>query len=675
MADLPVDALSALTGGKRVHQHTYIHVSLLDEQNDALRILVDKARRRAGIDRESYNVIRFSHVSNEIGLLSYPQFFEDPFPSLEISYLVDLSTKRVTRTDFSSRDNPPILHRKELFLSPDHPCREKFAQLTAALVERGVFAESRRIGFRRFWEEKLSADGVKVVDHVVKEVAIQDEVSDVPADVARHRTAIARDRLSAPMQALARHGLLISERTVLDYGCGQGDDVRALKGGGITVTGWDPHFSPDVKREQADIVNLGFVLNVIEEPAERVQAVRDAFGHARQLLAVAVMVVGKGDTNELRSYRDGYLTQRDTFQKYYRQEEIKEFLDASLDMEAIPVGPGVFFIFRDKILEQRFLLDRQRRIQFAIAPEFKPPADRPTLADRHFESVRPIVQQLWQKMLEFGRPLVEEEVSPALLLEIKEKIGSIRKAERLGRTPENDQNLDTARRSRIEDLLVYFGLNVFNARNRYSTLAPELQRDVSLFFGNGKKAFEAGRALLFSVGKSEVIEGACKRAHATGLGLLDEGNSLIIHSALLNRLPAVLRCYVGCAAKLYGDVDTADLIKIHIRSGKLTLLFYDEFESSPLPSLRDRIKINMREQRIDFFQHKRDERIQLLYLKSQYMAEGQPGYRQQKAFDDTLSSIGAFDFSEHGPSKEAFDSKLTELSLQVSGFQLEKVSS
>lgn len=65
----------------------------------------------------------------------------------------------------------------------------------------------------------------------------------------------------------------------------------------------------------------------------------------------------------------------------------------------------------------------------------------------------------------------------------------------------------------------------------------------------------------------------------------------------------MLRCYVGCAAKLYGNVETANLVKIHIRSGKLTLLFFEDFDTSPLPSLRERIKVDLRTQRIDFFDY------------------------------------------------------------------------
>jgi hypothetical protein len=52
-------------------------------------------------------------------------------------------------------------------------------------------------------------------------------------------------------------------------------------------------------------------------------------------------------------------------------------------------------------------------------------------------------------------------------------------------------------------------------------LPPELQRDIKVFFGNATSGFEAGRALLFSVGKPEVIDNACRQAAAAGLGYLN----------------------------------------------------------------------------------------------------------------------------------------------------------
>jgi len=47
---------------------------------------------------------------------------------------------------------------------------------------------------------------------------------------------------------------------------------------------------------------------------------------------------------------------------------------------------------------------------------------------------------------------------------------------------------------------------------------------------------------------------------------------------------------------LYGDVTSADLIKIHIDSAKITLMSFDDFEGKPLPRLLERIKIRFRDQ-------------------------------------------------------------------------------
>jgi DNA phosphorothioation-associated putative methyltransferase len=335
------------------------------------------------------------------------------------------------------------------------------------------------------------------------------------------------------------------------------------------------------------------------------------------------------------------------------------------------VGPGIFFVFKDKLLEQRFLLDRQRRIRVPVSPELRPPLDRPTLAQRRLEALRPLLERLWQQILTAGRALVEEEVAPDLLSEIQLQAGSLRRAERLANSCFDVQALNSAAKARREDLLVYFGLNLFSGRTKYSTLPPESQRDIKVFFSNATTAFEEARTLLFSVGKAEIIDEACREAASAGLGYLIEGHSLQVNSSQINRLPAALRCYVGCGAKLYGDVDTADLIKIHIRSGKLTLLFYDDFDSSPLPRLRERIKINMRSQRIDFFEHTGDREHQLLYLKSRYVTTEYPGYERQKNFDDALTKLGLFDFSEYGPPAEDFQSTLSRAGYAISGFELE----
>ena len=87
-----------------------------------------------------------------------------------------------------------------------------------------------------------------------------------------------------------------------------------------------------------------------------------------------------------------------------------------------------------------------------------------TPQERRLEVLRPLLERLWQQMLAMGRPLVEEEVTSDLLSEIQQQVGSLRRAERLGRSQFDDQELITAGKLRREDLLVYFALNLFNGR-------------------------------------------------------------------------------------------------------------------------------------------------------------------------------------------------------------------
>ena len=83
------------------------------------------------------------------------------------------------------------------------------------------------------------------------------------------RTAIRRTSLSRPVALALQDHLIHPQRTFFDYGCGRGDDLLRLQNLGIAVSGWDPAFFPDEERSPADVVNLGYVVNVIEEPRRR----------------------------------------------------------------------------------------------------------------------------------------------------------------------------------------------------------------------------------------------------------------------------------------------------------------------------------------------------------------------------------------------------------------------
>jgi DNA phosphorothioation-associated putative methyltransferase len=135
---------------------------------------------------------------------------------------------------------------------------------------------------------------------------------------------------SRPVKSGINDGLIGPSASVFDYGCGYGHDIELLTGQGVICDGWDPAFRPDSPRHSADVVNLGFVLNVIEDIAERAAALRGAWNLAQRLLIVATQVKEAGRGQSQLAFGDGVLTGLGTFQKFFTQGELKAFLETEL---------------------------------------------------------------------------------------------------------------------------------------------------------------------------------------------------------------------------------------------------------------------------------------------------------------------------------------------------------
>ena len=139
----------------------------------------------------------------------------------------------------------------------------------------------------------------------------------VTADVRiqRESTAMRRTSWSRPVSLGLTHNVIREDLSFFDYGCGHGDDLAGLEAMGIRAQGWDPYHRPDVARVPSDVINLGFVLNVIEDPSERADVLRSAYALATKTLIVSVRV--DRSLSDAESFGDGVLTKRNTFQKLY----------------------------------------------------------------------------------------------------------------------------------------------------------------------------------------------------------------------------------------------------------------------------------------------------------------------------------------------------------------------
>jgi DNA phosphorothioation-associated putative methyltransferase len=223
------------TPGKRIKGHLYFHVSALGLLDPSLRERVQLAAAWVGPSADAeFNVIKIGEAGQQISLLSYKDFFANPFPELQRSCVVDLTSGRTKHLRYDRSDNPPILHRKELLLPPDHPEVQLFATLTQQLEVAGLFRDARRIGFARVWKERLHTAGYEVHNHQLVFLNSTVQLGQPALEALdRHRTALQRYALSTPMQALQRYGYMNRSWTLFDYGCGKGDDVRILRHNGM----------------------------------------------------------------------------------------------------------------------------------------------------------------------------------------------------------------------------------------------------------------------------------------------------------------------------------------------------------------------------------------------------------------------------------------------------------
>ena len=202
----------------------------------------------------------------------------------------------------------------------------------------------------------------------------------------RYKTTISRSDYSRPIRMAIADGLIGPTTTVFDYGCGLGDDVRHLALRGVPSWGWDPEHQRDGTLAPARIVNLGYVVNVIEDLEERVECLECAWSFAQDTLIVSARLAT--DTAELRptgTYADGVVTSIGTFQKFYEQGELKDWLDEHLPEPAVPAGPGVFYVFREAKDRIGFLASRFRRRASAPLPKVE------FSIEEHKELLQPLI--------------------------------------------------------------------------------------------------------------------------------------------------------------------------------------------------------------------------------------------------------------------------------------------
>ena len=428
----------------------------------------------------------------------------------------------------------------------------------------------------------------------------------------RARTAIVRADLSRPLKCAIADGLVKHGSRVFDYGCGHGGDIRCLSDLGFVASGWDPVFRPDGERRHSSVVNLGYVVNVIEDPSERCETLRRAWALAEDILIVSARLASDSRAIQRNSaFNDGLITSRGTFQKFFEQQELRHWIEQSLQVKAIPAAPGIFYVFRDDQVRSDFVAARFRR-------RMSPP--RPTKSQDLFNAHRPLLEPLMEFVSERGRLPHAEELQSAP--ELNDVFGSIRRAFRVVLTVTEDGRWERIRQDRSQDLLVYLALAQFDGRSQFRHLSSSLRYDVKAFFGTYKRACAVSDELLFSLGSPDVLAAACRQSR---IGK-QTPSALYVHVSALPELVPTLRLYEGCACGYLGRVEGANVIKLRMTEPVVSYLSYPDFDRDPHPALSSVLSVHLQTFRLKARNYTSSSNRPILHRKELFVSPDYPGY-------------------------------------------------
>jgi DNA phosphorothioation-associated putative methyltransferase len=477
-------------------------------------------------------------------------------------------------------------------------------------------------------------------------------ISTQPPQIDRHKAAIVRTDLSRPVRLALDAGLFREGDAFFDFGCGHGVDVEKIAEIGYPSSGWDPYYFPLAERAPADIVNLGYIINVIENERERREALCQAWALTRKVLIVAAQIlIGEPGRGHL-AWNDGLITTRNTFQKYYEQQELKNYIDSVLSVDAVPAGLGIYFVFRDETQAQAFRASRFR--SRASTPRVR-------VSVKSFDDYRELLQPLMQFFSDYGRLPVRGELANEA--EIVAGFRSLTRAFTVIQQATDVNEWSAITEKRRQDMLVYIALSRFGRRPKFTDLPAGIQNDIKAFFGNYKRACETADQRLFSLGQPGVIAN-CSRTSQIGKFV---GNALYVHVSALDALDPLLRLYEGCASHVFGRMEGATLIKLRADKPKVSYLFYPDFDTDPHPVLHASMQVGLQSLYVDYRDYRDAENPPILHRKETFVTPDYPLHQKFARLTQQEEEWGLLDNANSIGTRRGWNERLSERQVELQG--------
>jgi len=282
--------------------------------------------------------------------------------------------------------------------------------------------------------------------------------------------------------------------SVLDYGCGRGQDTSRLQQMGLDAVGWDPYYAADTPLVKRQAVLLNYVLNVIEDAGERRTTLKAAWALAERVLIVSTRLTWERNGVKGESVGDGILSGRNTFQHFFSPAELRRTVEEETGTKCVSPAPGVVYAFRH---------DSDRFAYLA----------RGTIAGFEWansQDYASAVAELISFTEKRGRPPLFEEIPPTVLPQLgKVSRRSILEVINKGAAPEK---VAAGLRKTTLETLLYLGTSIFNGRAALKGLPIGVQADIKHCFNGYREACARADRLLAKIRDDTYIRGAMQNS-------------------------------------------------------------------------------------------------------------------------------------------------------------------
>ncbi|PWW23471.1 DNA phosphorothioation-associated putative methyltransferase [Geodermatophilus normandii] len=414
-----------------------------------------------------------------------------------------------------------------------------------------------------------------------------------------------------PVRQALQDGVVRPDTSVLDFGSGRGGDVARLRAMGVEARGWDPYFDPDVAATPSNAVLLVYVLNVIEDDAERTETLRRAWTLADQVLVVSTRLSWERRKVTGVPLADGTMTSRRTFQRLFSPGELRALVERTTKAGTAAGAPGVVYAFKSETERLRFLARRTTGVVEWLGGEDETSALAAVIDYFERRGRLPAVEEYPEHLLPLLRHVRQAE--------LRRMVVEGAAAERV----------ELGRARTLLDTLLFLGVSVFSGRPRMNDLPLGVQLDVRACFSSYREACARADRLLLKLRDDSYVRGAMRNS----VGKLTP-TALYVHRRAVERMPVVLRLYEHCGAVAAGRPEGWDVLKLNHSGRQVAWSSYPTFDSEPHPRLAWSYAVSMSTLDAQFSSYEERENRPLLHRKEEFLAyddEAAPKYRRLTA--------------------------------------------